>query len=755
MDTYIEREFSIGDIMKLNINRNDFDDLGSVLEMKFSHLLTTSHLITMSFYSSDKIQIHQNNLLMLCNYENVLFDNVLIISSLSKTTTPPPYQLKFLNKEITYMKLYITSLKGKSNYYSFTSIFDLKEMQIVSNVDAEILQLNSTGLPLTEMNDNTNSNENLALILSELDKVNQSLIIEKEKVDKDKRAIEEDKKQITKMVIEFKKEMLLFGDKCYGECVNEVNAKLNDMNKKMLNVETNVMNKYRIIKEKLKNANNVSFINSNNSSQNVVTKDKVANLEIKIKFLEDSNNALKLKYNEKEEKIKSLITQDEKNIKIIKKLKDDIVLLQSQLKDKKDKSVILNSSSITTNTNIPNTSITSTKTIPKKKNTSILTFEITKHQTNSFNKTLLYDLLMYNFTNNNNINILSDDKEITSLSIMLMNIACNPINYYNKYDHSHIALLIKLLPFYSIVYNNNSLVLALSSTLNEYIIKFPEFKSNIMTLLNNLPQKGKDNIIINPIISIMIASDNKINIDISECIYTRANAFDSFIQKAEYKTTLFAPDISNISSSNNNNNNDSLIIKYTSLANSLLCILFAHSIADVNIHINNILNRYLYTKDINVMKFLEKIQFWNVVIKILNRLTITNKNNISSHIKEFVLSSIDVVLILYANGFTQSFSREESHTLVHELFEGKHKTIVFEIIKEIIGKYEEGNITANKIIVFLSVVLTLFTNLRAIISKELGNNIKALSTSFTVLTANQTNTNKTLHKNINVIKSLI
>ena len=155
------------------------------------------------------------------------------------------------------------------------------------------------------------------------------------------------------------------------------------------------------------------------------------------------------------------------------------------------------------------------------------------------------------------------------------------------------------------------------------------------------------------------------------------------------------------------------------------------------------------------MKFLDRIQFWNVVIKILNRLTISNKSNMSSHLKEFVLSSIDLVLILYANGLSQSFGREESNTFVYELFEGKHKHIVIEIIKENIGKYEEGNITANKIIVFLSIVLTLCTNMRAIISKELGSNIKALSTSFTLLTANQTNTNKTLHKNINVIKSLI
>ena len=46
MDNYLEKEFSIGEIMSLTINRNDFDDLGSVLEMKISHILQSSHIIT-------------------------------------------------------------------------------------------------------------------------------------------------------------------------------------------------------------------------------------------------------------------------------------------------------------------------------------------------------------------------------------------------------------------------------------------------------------------------------------------------------------------------------------------------------------------------------------------------------------------------------------------------------------------------------------------------------------------------------------
>ena len=38
MDNYLEKEFSIGEVMSLLILRNDFDDIGSVLKMKISEV---------------------------------------------------------------------------------------------------------------------------------------------------------------------------------------------------------------------------------------------------------------------------------------------------------------------------------------------------------------------------------------------------------------------------------------------------------------------------------------------------------------------------------------------------------------------------------------------------------------------------------------------------------------------------------------------------------------------------------------------
>ena len=112
MDNYLEKEFSIGEIMNLTILRNDFESLGSVIEMKLSQLIQTNHIIIMSFYNEENIQIHQKNLLLLCNSENVLFDNILILSNIRNKKKDDDYKLKFLNKEMTYMKLYIEAFNS-------------------------------------------------------------------------------------------------------------------------------------------------------------------------------------------------------------------------------------------------------------------------------------------------------------------------------------------------------------------------------------------------------------------------------------------------------------------------------------------------------------------------------------------------------------------------------------------------------------------------------------------------------------------
>ena len=103
MENIKEKEFSIGGILNLLISKKD------VLEIKFSSLISNRNIIIISFIDSDKNRITQKNLKFLCNYKNIVFDNILIISNLKEET--PEYKLKIFNNNISYMKLYIQTFK--------------------------------------------------------------------------------------------------------------------------------------------------------------------------------------------------------------------------------------------------------------------------------------------------------------------------------------------------------------------------------------------------------------------------------------------------------------------------------------------------------------------------------------------------------------------------------------------------------------------------------------------------------------------
>ena len=155
MDKTIEKEFSIGDLLNLLVIRNAPDSLNTVLEMKFTSVVPTKHILVMSFYNEAKNQISQKNLTMRCNYKNILFDNILLISNLKNDNTNQEYKLKFLNKNICYMKFYIQTYNIiNQSEYSFSQVFNLKQMKILSKEEIKNLSLNN------DMNHSSNSNEN-------------------------------------------------------------------------------------------------------------------------------------------------------------------------------------------------------------------------------------------------------------------------------------------------------------------------------------------------------------------------------------------------------------------------------------------------------------------------------------------------------------------------------------------------------------------------------------------------------------------
>ena len=723
MDNYLEKEFSIGEVMSLLILRNDFDDIGSVLKMKITQNISSLHSIAISFYTENKIQINQKNLVLFCNYENTLFDNVLLLSSFS-TKNNNVYQLKLLNKEIAYMKMYINASyksKGKTNQYSFAKVFDLKELKILSKEEIDELSL-ITGNDSIVGNlsiDTSNKNDNLSLILSEIDKVNQSLMVEKEKVDNDKKMIIDKEQKINQMIIDFKKEIYLFGDKCYGECLNEVNMKVNDVNKKLNSVENNIMNKYRIIKDKLSSANKTITTTSNVSTTGGNYKDKLANLEIKVKVLEDASNVLKKTIADKDEKIKNYISNEEKNSKVMKKLKDEIVILNSQLKDRKEKEKENSTLALSQSKK------TSTSTINKAK--TLISFDINKLQIQNYNNSLSQEMLMLSLSVDNYNSNTTNDKELTILSLLLMNISINPINLYNKYDNSIILTMIKLRSFFKLG-SNSTYSSVISSTVDILYNKLSEFKAS----LGRITTKSIDK----PIVNLLI---NNSEINYSDILYSKCNSFDTFITKTENKINK---GISSISSSTVKNYNcDNL--KMPSVSNSLLCILFNGDINEIYRHMSNIVTKYLYSKDKLVMKFLYLNKFADLVIKIYLKYykNSTNKKSIG----DYVNLMIDIMLIYHSNEYDV---KEGLNEMIED--EGA----IYERIKQNLSQDEEEDESEErmKIIkksIMILVIMCGIKEMREKVIKKYEKEVKGIKVT------KGKNIDKLFNKNILFIKSLI
>ena len=371
MEKIKEKEFSIGNILNLLIIRND------VLEMKFTPLIINRNILVISFYDFEKNQITKKKLKFLCNYNNIVFDNILLISNLKEENQE--YKLKIFSENISYMKLYIQTFNDiNKSENSFSQIFDLNSLKVLNKEEINNLSLNKE-----------EEHKNLNIIISELETVNKSLNERQKELDKKEKEIKNieyninnQRKIIEQKIIKFKEEILLFKDKCYGECVNEINDKIKKLNKKITTVENKINNKYKIMKDKFSN-NNINKLNNNNIISQE-KKDKIANLEIKIKFLEDNLNKYKDKNIENEEKIKNYIINEAKQNTNIKKLKDELILTNSQIKEKKLKmSTNINNSN---NMSISNISIIESKEkeninlIKNKRIKNKISFELDKYQ---------------------------------------------------------------------------------------------------------------------------------------------------------------------------------------------------------------------------------------------------------------------------------------------------------------------------------------------------------------------------------------
>ena len=654
MEKIKEKEFSIGNILNLLIIRND------VLEMKFTPLIINRNILVISFYDFEKNQITKKKLKFLCNYKNIVFDNILLISNLKEENQE--YKLKIFSENISYMKLYIQTFNDiNKSENSFSQIFDLNSLKVLNKEEINNLSLNKE-----------EEHKNLNIIISELETVNKSLNERHKELDKKEKEIKNieyninnQRKIIEQKIIKFKEEILLFKDKCYGECVNEINDKIKKLNKKITTVENNINNKYKIMKDKLSN-NNINKLNNNNIISQE-KKDKIANLEIKIKFLEDNLNKYKDKNIENEEKIKNYIINEEKLNTNIKKLKDELILTNSQIKEKKLKmSTNINNSN---NMSISNISIIESKEkeninlIKNKRIKNKISFELDKYQKELISKYHIYNILFeYKYIPNN-----FNDKEILSMSLLIMHLSANPISLNNKFDIGHIILLDKII-FYLLYFNKiNSFIIFIKQSLDELYNKLPEFKNNLYTYITNNSNKNNINEF-QPLIDINI---NEINL--SNIIFNKCTLFGNYLMK-------------NNTISNNERKNH--LKKFTIISNILISLLFCstkNAIYELIKQIRTFLNKY--NKDEEIKKYLIRIKLTKILLLIFEKINYKKNDELIQNIFDCILFSISII-----NSNENNLEKD----LERVLFENKKfKNYLKNNIEEFNSLFEERRISLN------------------------------------------------------------
>lgn len=141
-------EIKLSENMKITIRRNDFDNLGSILEIEALMNLYKDYIINLLFYDYNKILIPANNLILLTSLKHLFFENTLIVFPAPKANNHNEnaihlnmqnnqhwpnveenyFTLKFLNKEIFYLKILLLN----KNSASFNLNKNIKSMNNIN-----------------------------------------------------------------------------------------------------------------------------------------------------------------------------------------------------------------------------------------------------------------------------------------------------------------------------------------------------------------------------------------------------------------------------------------------------------------------------------------------------------------------------------------------------------------------------------------------------------------------------------------------
>ena len=681
------QEFQIHEKLIIHVNRNDFDELGSIIQLKIyqdQHMNSfISSSILISFFDKNQQQLYSNQITILTNSNFTFFDNILFIQLNKQEETT----LKILNKEIQYLSIYNSAFyfsnnkKQSDEHFVGKKIIDVDNLSLIDQFSLNCNKFTNYPYGLT-FEKRQEKNDNLSLIIKELDIVNRSLIQEKEQVEKSKIILKTREDQINSQIIAFKKEMMLYSDKFYNESYAKINSRVNEILKKLQITENNLVNKCKIIKLKFSSLvnsegnnfklvkkdggnNNITqneLIMNNSGTSNANYREKLANLEIKNKFLEDSLNDLRKKLNDREEFIKNLTENEEKLNRIIKKYKDDnislsykIKLLEECLEKKKQihKSENYDNKGFNNyhlaNETDENLKVSKTKKIinkeslpPVKTKLKIRKFGIGKNQISNFTDFFITDLVTSSASNIIGINVLDYfkdcliERDYSTISEILLNVSIDPIKLFNKFHYAFIYALPKLV----------KLVISSETTqsknkkqildfINEVINSYPDLKKS---LLENKNKSNHSNISSLLDLQITTNKDNNINnvspssltvLNLSEILSQKLNNFLTFLEKNEKR---FSEKYYHV------------LINLIIISCQIFMIVLSNEKSQVIPILQNIFKKVLLRKDNTCIDFLISSKYSELLIHIIK----------SNHFNDFSLTAelyeivTDSLLYLYS-----------------------------------------------------------------------------------------------------------
>lgn len=663
MDIYKNvKEFILYDKMKMKIGRNDFEDLGSILEIEFLNC-TYNNFMLISFYDYNKLQLMQNQIVLLTNHQTIFFDNILILY-IGKENSNNQIIIKLLNKEIYFMKLFCFNL-GQNKMNQFKHLIDTFNLE---NIDMKQMKEFKTKPSPVLNKEALDKNEHLNLIIEELNRVNQSLVAEKELIEKNKIIIRTKEENINAQILNFKKEIMLYSDKFFNESSAKFQSKLQDVSKKLTMAETNFMNKYKLIKEKFEKKNLTASNKTTKNSSNTNLTGNIANLEIKNKFLEDSLNSLKTKLNEKEEMIKNFQENEEKLNKSLKKMKEEIILLNSKLKNNEE--VINNLNNNNKDMMIKNASPEKEKkekkkirnSSPKKNILSLNKFEISKHQVHSYTEYFVLEII-------NKKSESFSEKESQILANLIINIAINPINLFNKFPMSFIFLIKKLSTYFQ--YDNFTVYI--KSSINDILNSNPDIKKQIL----QESEINKDNCSITNSYFLVTLSN------INSTLIQKLDYFNNYIQKNEKKFL---------------EKNNFILFKLISISNLFFQILFTN-LNEFSLEVYNyftiIYSNFFKQKDFICINYIISLNYFEIIVTIINNLSIDSKV-----FQDFFLLFLDSFLNIYT--VMPEINLLEQNKKLYENILTYPK--IMKIIKNYLNSVEKSRITINKILIFLNIL---------------------------------------------------